>query len=141
VVSGTWQEYGAMDSCHVEKRAHQKITPFRTPPPPIVKSRPVGGVRKIPSAIHRCACRWTVDLSAMFNQHSWTPPPPPTIKRRMVGGVWNSISTVDLGTDASAVQMRAFVIHDSGPPPPPPTVKGRTVGGGGGGGSGKTYQP
>jgi hypothetical protein len=126
-----------MDSCHVEKGGppenHSILGP---PPPPSLKADRGGGggPKKTPSAVHRCACRWTVDLSAMFNQHSGPPPPPPppTIKSRMVGGVRNSISTMDLGADASAVQMCAFVImipDPPPPPPPPPTVKGRTVGG------------
>jgi hypothetical protein len=80
----------------------------------------------MPSTVHRCAYRWTVDMSATFNKLSGPPPPPP-LKEERSGGR-NLISIVDLGANASTVQMCAFVTHNS--TPPPPTVKGRTVGGG-----------
>jgi hypothetical protein len=83
--------------------------PYRTPPPPTIKDRTVGGVQNFLSVIDLSTTRSTVDLCTLFNLHIGPPPPPPpTIKDRTVGGVWNFLSTVDLSAIRSTVDLCAL---------------------------------
>jgi hypothetical protein len=50
---------------------------FRTPPPPVVKGRKVGGVWDPLLTIDLSKARSVIVSSAFFNHHVGPPPPPP----------------------------------------------------------------